>query len=245
MKNTDKIDILGITLDKVDYEMALGKVEYFLKTEGNKTIVTPNAEIIMQAQSNQKLKNAINNSDMCFPDGIGVVIASKIIGNPLKGRTAGFDLMVKILQKVNQNGMSIYLLGGKPNVAEIAAKKISVMYPKIHISGTHDGYFAQSEEENVVDEINKSGADVVFVAMGAPKQEIFMANQRQNINCKLMMGVGGSLDVISGNTRRAPVFMQKVGLEWLYRLILEPTRIKRMSALPLFLIKVILGNKGK
>ena len=153
--------------------------------------------------------------------------------------------MVKILQKVNQKRMSIYLLGGKPNVAEIAAKKISVMYPKIHISGTHDGYFAQSEEENVVDEINKSGADVVFVAMGAPKQEIFMANQRQNINCKLMMGVGGSLDVISGNTRRAPVFMQKVGLEWLYRLILEPTRIKRMSALPLFLIKVILGNKGK
>lgn len=240
--NTDKVEILDVFLDKVNYSDALDKIRVFLNDDGTKTVVTPNAEIIMDAQRNPEFKKAINTADMVLPDGIGVVLASKILGDPLKERTTGFDLMIRILKEADKNHNSIFLLGGKPGVADKAADKIKEDYPCVNIVGVQHGYFSKSEERKIVEQIKKSLPDFLFVAMGAPKQELFMAKYKDDLGCKIAMGVGGSLDVISGKVKRAPVFMQKAGLEWLYRLIKQPSRFKRISALPMFLIKVIFSG---
>ncbi|MDI3480566.1 MAG: N-acetylglucosaminyldiphosphoundecaprenol N-acetyl-beta-D-mannosaminyltransferase [Tepidanaerobacteraceae bacterium] len=236
----DKINIMGIILDRLDYNGALERIANFLESGGLKVIVTPNAEIIMAAQTNEKLRRAVNSADIRFPDGIGVVLASRIIGKPLYGRTAGYDLMERILDMAAQRNLSVFLLGGRPKVAEEAATNIKLKFPGIAIAGTHHGYFDDNEEKAIVEKINSSGADILLVAMGAPRQELFMMTNRSSLQCTLAMGVGGSLDVLAGRVRRAPVFMQKAGLEWLYRLATQPARIKRMSVLPLFLIEVVL-----
>lgn len=241
-QGNERINIMGIFLNKTDYEDALRRIESLLKSTSPAMVVTPNAEIIMAAQKNEKLRLALNSADLCFPDGIGVVLASKIMGKPLYQRTAGFDLMVKMLDMSRRKSLSVFLLGGRPGVAEEAAQNIKRKYPDIKIAGTCHGYFGEKEETDIINKINNSGADILLVALGAPKQELFMASNRKKLKCKVMMGVGGSLDVLSGRVNRAPVFMQEAGLEWLYRLITQPTRIKRMSALPLFLIRVLVDK---
>lgn len=238
----DKLYILGTTLDRVDYELASKRVETYLQTFDNKVIVTPNAEIIMEARKNPLLQEAINGADLCLPDGIGVVIASRILGNPLTERTTGFDFLLKILSMANKKNLSIFLLGGKLGVAEEAAQKIKQRFEGIRFAGIHHGYFKDAEEEAIVEIINRSEPDILIVAMGAPRQELFMMRNRAKLKFRIAMGVGGSLDVISGNVKRAPVFMQETGLEWLYRLISQPSRFRRVGTLPLFIIKVVIES---
>jgi len=236
----DKINILGIDLHRVDYEEACKRVSDYLKLNTCRIIVTPNAEIIMAARTDKEIKTLINSSDICLPDGIGVVLASKILGKPLSERTTGFDFMMKMLVLANQEGLSFFLLGGKPGIAELAGNKIISMFPNVRIAGTYHGYFNKDEEHEVVNRINENRPDILLVAMGYPKQEMFMLNNKEKLKVRVAMGVGGSLDVLSGTVRRAPVFMQKAGLEWLYRLVTQPSRFKRMSVLPIFLIKVVM-----
>lgn len=187
---SNRIRIMGIPLDRVNYEDACGQVEVFLEAEGAKSIVTPNAEIVMMAQEDLALKAALLDADLCFPDGIGVVLASKILGDPLKGRTAGFDLVIKLLEMLHRRRGSVFLLGGKPGVAELAAVNIKIRFPQISIAGTHHGYFAQEEESRIVEEINAAMPSLLLVALGAPKQEIFMKNHKGRLQCGVMMGVG-------------------------------------------------------
>lgn len=233
-----RISILGVPLDRMSYDEAVRRAEVLLEAEGAKSIVTPNAEIIMMAKGNPELKKALTNSDMCFPDGIGVVIASRIMGEPLRGRTAGFDLMIKLFEMSNMHKRSVYLLGGKPGIAELAAINIKVKYPQICVSGTHHGYFTKEEEAKIIEDINGAKPSLLLIALGAPKQEIFMNTYKGQLRCGVMMGVGGSLDVLSGKVERAPVAWQKLGMEWLYRLIADPTRFSRVMVLPVFLIKI-------
>ncbi|MCF6097219.1 WecB/TagA/CpsF family glycosyltransferase [Thermovorax subterraneus] len=240
MSKIRRIEILGVPLDKVTLEQAAQEVERMLDEGNTKVIVTPNAEIIMAAQKNPALKNAIAASDLILPDGIGVVIASKIIGNPLPERIAGFDLMVKMLKIAAIRGLSIFLLGGKPGVAEEAAKNILAGFSGLKVAGTHHGYFNERQHDEVVQKINEAKPHFIFIGMGAPRQELFMVNNKSKINGSIMMGVGGSLDVFAGRVKRAPVWMQRTGFEWLYRLLQEPWRLKRMSVLPLFIIKVLM-----
>ncbi|WP_213951307.1 WecB/TagA/CpsF family glycosyltransferase [Tepidanaerobacter syntrophicus] len=235
----ERINILGVLLDQTDYQKAYRQAERFLDSSGNKVIVTPNAEIIMAAQKNPELRAALNSADLCLPDGIGVVIASKILGKPLAERTTGFDFMMKLLELANKKSLSLFLLGGKPEVAEKAGEKICSMFPNVEIVGCHDGYFGENEEIEVVNLINHTKPDILLVAMGCPKQEIFMIKNKNKMQFKIAMGVGGSFDVLSGNVQRAPQFVQNIGLEWLYRLIMQPSRLKRVGALPAFLVKVI------
>ena len=239
MKSVDKIDVLGINLDRVDYESASKRVEGFLEAYDNNVIVTPNAEIIMTAQKNSELAKALNNADLCLPDGIGVVLASKILGKPLVERTTGYDFMIKILSMANERSLSVFLLGGKPGIAKKAAENVKKTYEDIKIAGVHHGYFQQSDEEEVITKINNSSPDILLVAMGAPRQELFMMKNIKKLKFRVAMGVGGSLDVLSGTVSRAPVFMQRTGLEWLYRLIAQPSRYKRMGTLPVFLIEIL------
>ncbi|GAQ25058.1 MULTISPECIES: WecB/TagA/CpsF family glycosyltransferase [Tepidanaerobacter] len=235
----ERMNILGVLLDQTDYQKAYRQAERFLDSSGNKVIVTPNAEIIMAAQKNPELRAALNSADLCLPDGIGVVIASKILGKPLAERTTGFDFMMKLLELANKKSLSLFLLGGKPEVAEKAGEKICSMFPNVEIVGCHDGYFGENEEIEVVNLINHTKPDILLVAMGCPKQEIFMIKNKNKMQFKIAMGVGGSFDVLSGNVQRAPQFVQNIGLEWLYRLIMQPSRLKRVGALPAFLVKVI------
>ncbi len=181
-----------------------------------------------------------------IPDGIGLVIASKIIKNPLKERVTGIDLMENILNYCNENNKSIFILGGKPGVADRAVENIVKKYPNIKKSGSYHGYFkghhigheGHDEEKEVINKINELKPDILFVAFGAPKQELWIQRYKDEVNTSILMGVGGSVDVYAGEVKRAPEFYQKFGLEWLYRLVKEPWRYKRMMLLPKFIVQV-------
>ncbi len=245
MANSRK-KILGIDVDIVSSEEAFSTFEQMMAREGFEMIVTPNSEIIENATRDPELAGLISEASLIIPDGIGLVYASKILGYDLKERVTGVDFLTKILEYLDQNGKSIYLLGSKPasgeakGVAEAAAEQMKKRFPNLVIAGTHHGYFKEEDEAAIVEEINASGADFLCVALGAPKQEKFMWTHREELKTvRAGIGVGGSLDVWAGTVKRAPEFYQKHGLEWLYRFAKQPSRWKRMLRLPVFMIKVV------
>ena len=164
------------------------------------------------------------------------------LGTPLRGRVPGIEYAQALMARMGAEGRSLFLLGAKPGYAEQAAERLRETYPGLPIVGTNDGYF--KEDAPVVEKIRQSGAEVVFVCLGSPKQEHWMARYGADTGAKLLVGLGGSLDIFSGNVRRAPPVFCKLGLEWLYRLMKEPKRIGRMMKLPLFLVHVI-QERGK
>lgn len=234
------VKIFGVRFDNVNADEANRKFISLLESERLRTIYTPNTEMIMKAQDDPEFKSILNEGDLVVPDGIGVVLASKIHHLGLTERVPGIELMAMMLEYCNRAGKSIYLFGGKPEVADLAAVKIKEQYPNIIISGTRDGYYDESQEHKILDDINEKKPDILFVALGAPKQEKWIHKYKKTINASVAMGVGGSLDVWAGTVKRAPKFFQKTGLEWFYRLLKQPTRVMRMMSLPQFMIKVIL-----
>lgn len=243
-----RIRIMDVPVDLVDSAEAMSIVEKLMETPGCSQIVTPNSEIVMSASKDQGLKQIIESADLVVPDGIGLVYASKIMGIPLHERVTGIDLLDDILQYLEKTGQSVYFLGSKPagdgipEIAEMAAQKMKEKYKGLKVAGTHHGYFQEPEEEAIVAEINQSGADFLCVALGSPKQEMFVYNHKRELLVKGAIGVGGSLDVWAGTLKRAPEFYRNHGLEWLYRFIQEPSRYKRMATLPIFMLKVV-SNK--
>jgi N-acetylglucosaminyldiphosphoundecaprenol N-acetyl-beta-D-mannosaminyltransferase len=235
--------ILGIAVDRVDYEEALTIFDGFMKGGGFHFIVTPNSEIVVNASKDANLKQIIAEADLVIPDGVGLVYASRMIGEPLNERVTGIDFLGKILAYLEESEQSIFFLGSKPGIAERAAEKMKEKHPKLRVAGTHDGYFKLDQETGLVAEINNSGADFLCVALGSPKQEEFLYRHRLALTMKAAIGVGGSLDVWAGTLKRAPEFYRKNGLEWLYRFLQQPSRYKRMTALPLFMLKVLLKAK--
>ena len=181
-------------------------------------------------------------ADLVIPDGIGVVYAARILGRPLKGRAPGVDFAQGLMARMAKTGDKLFLLGAKPGVAEQAAENLRQAHPGLNICGCHDGYF--KEDPPVIEAIRAAGADVVFVCLGAPKQELWMASNGPKTGARLAVGLGGCLDVFAGNVQRAPEAWQKAGLEWLYRLIKEPSRIGRMAKLPLILVDALGARLG-
>ncbi|SNS09424.1 N-acetylmannosaminyltransferase [Anaerovirgula multivorans] len=234
-----QVRILGVPIDMISQEEAFQKLVLFLEGSSIKKIYTPNPEIVMLAQEDQRLLKVIEGADLVLPDGIGLLIASKIKGLGLKERVTGVDTMDRLLNYCGDKKRSIYLLGGKPGTAEIACKNIEQQYPGIKIAGLHHGYFQEADENEIIADINAAAPDLLFVCLGAPKQEKWIDRYQDQLNCKIAMGVGGSVDIYAGTAKRAPVIFQKVGLEWFYRLMKEPWRMKRMMVLPKFLIQVI------
>lgn len=234
-----RLDILGVHVDKVTKEEALDKFKTIVAAEGCQMIITPNSEIVMSASKDAQLKTIINDAEMVIPDGIGLVYASRIMGQPLKERVTGIDFLESALSYLNGKRGSIFLLGSKPGVAPKAAEKMKEKYPGLHIAGTYHGYFNESDEKEIVKNINDAGPDLLCVALGSPKQEKLVKKYQNQLNVKAAIGIGGSLDVWAGELKRAPKFYQDYGLEWLYRLIQEPRRYKRMAALPLFILRVL------
>ncbi|MCX7885309.1 MAG: WecB/TagA/CpsF family glycosyltransferase [Caloramator sp.] len=231
---------LGVEVCCVNQESVLNEVENIVNKRKPSFIVAINPEKIMKAQKDTNLLNLLNSADIQIPDGIGVVIASRLKGGNIKNRVTGIDLMQNICKKASENGYSIFLLGAKPGVAEKASKILIEKYNGIKIVGVKDGYFKNDDE--AIEEIKRAKPDILFVAMGSPKQEYWIKKNINNLKVPLCMGIGGSLDVICGNIKRAPNWMCSLGLEWLYRLIKEPWRFKRMKVLPVFLFKVIMGR---
>ncbi len=240
---TEKLDVLGAKIDKVVLSEAMDIIKEYFEGSPCKMIVTPNPEIIMAAVKDPELMDIINNADLVVPDGIGLVYASKIMRQPFKERVTGIDLLEAVLSQLNHSGGSVYLLGSKPGISERAAEKMTGQYPKLQIAGTYHGYFSKEEEEEIIHRINSVSPDFLCVALGSPKQERFIYKYKDMLKAKVVIGVGGSLDVWAGELKRAPVFYRKYGLEWLYRLIQQPSRYKRMAALPVFMMKIIFRGK--
>ena len=237
-----RVDVLGVGFDNISMDQAVAEAVRLMNTEGAHYVVTPNPEIVETCRQDAAAMTAVQKADMVIADGIGVIYGSRILGTPLKERVPGIELAQNLMSKMAETGKTLFLLGSKPGIAEEAARRLREVYPGLQIVGTRDGYF--KEDEPVVREIRESGADVVFVCLGAPKQEKWMQKNGEATGAHLLLGLGGCLDVFSGNVQRAPVAFQKLGLEWFYRLIKNPSRAGRMMRLPLFLVHVV-GEKGK
>ena len=224
---------MTIAFDNITMDEAVGTAMGHIAARSRCRVVTPNAEFALEAKKNPRFLNILNTSQLVLADGISVVLASKIIGDPMQGRVTGVGFAQALAAAMAKEGKSIYLLGAKPGVAEQAAEKMRQTYPGLQIAGTHDGYF--KEEGPVIAAINAAKPDALLVCLGAPKQEYFMEDHGGDLEVPVMAGLGGSMDVLAGNVQRAPEFFQKYGLEWLYRLCKEPQRWKRMIKLPLYL----------
>lgn len=227
-----KTDVLGVQYDNITMEEAITAGRAFLTGTKTACCVTPNAEMAYEALHDAQFCKVLNSADLVLPDGAGVVLGARILKTPLKQKVAGIEFAQNMLPIYEELGSRLYLLGSKPGVAELAAAKMLEKHPNLMICGTADGYF--KDEAEIVRKINDASADVVYVCLGAPKQEYFMFNHRDELNVRLMAGLGGTLDGIAGTVKRAPKWMIKFQLEWLYRLIKEPRRLGRMMRLPKF-----------
>lgn len=239
-----KVSVLfGVPVDNVNMAQATQKAAAFLDQPGNHLVVTPNAEIMHMCIKEPQVRQAVCAADLIVPDGIGVVLAAKIMKKPLQEKVAGIDLAANLLGELEKKGKKLFLLGAKPGVAKAAAAKMTEIHPRLQIAGMHDGYF--EEDGPVIAQINQSGADALFVCLGAPKQEMWMNRYRDQIQTHLMMGLGGVLDVYAGNVKRAPDLFVKLGLEWFYRLLKQPSRLGRMMKLPAFLIRAMAARLSR
>ncbi len=238
-RELESVKIFGVRIDVVTDETAYQRFEKLIADEGVKMIFTPNPEFIMKAQEDDVFFEALSQADLVIPDGIGLIIASKIHKLGLSQRVTGVEMMTRILEHCNRSGKSIYLLGGKPGVAEMASRRIQDQFPHLLVKGYQDGYYDQSLAYKVVDDINEKKPDVVFVGLGSPRQEIWISKNKKILNTHVAMGVGGAIDVFAGTVKRAPKWTQSLGIEWLYRLIKQPSRFRRMLVLPKFLLKVL------
>ena len=200
-------------------------------------VVAINPEKLMKAKEDQSLKDLLNRAEFQIPDGIGVILASKLNKGNIKSRVTGIDMMDRIVREAARTGKSIFLYGAKPGVAESAAEALKFTYASLQIAGTQDGY--EKDNEKVIQKINEAKPDILFVAMGSPRQEEWIEANRDKLHPSLYQGVGCSFDVLAGNVKRAPGFFQKTGLEWFYRLAKEPSRLKRQLVLPVFLIETL------
>ena len=237
-----KIDVLGVKFDDISSKDAASAVMGLINDGKKGYVVTPNPEIVMECRKDEKLKDVVNEASFVLPDGIGVLYGAKILGRPMKNRAPGIDFAQHMFSLLAKEGKSVFLLGAKQGVAEKAAENIEKDNPGIVIAGTNDGYFKDAEP--VIEKINEAKPDFLVVCLGFPKQEFFMAENMDRLDVKYMAGLGGSMDVFAGIVARAPEKWRKLGLEWLYRLTREPSRIKRMARLPLFIF-VVIGRRIK
>lgn len=200
-------------------------------------VATPNPEIVMMCRKDPRYAAAVNGAGLVLPDGVGIVYGAKILGKPMKQKLPGIDFAQALFPIMAERGLSLFLLGAKPGVAEKAADKLRASYPGLIISGVNDGYF--TDDGPVTEKINAQRPDLLLVCLGAPKQELWMAKNAAALDVGLMAGLGGALDVFAGEVRRAPERWQRLGLEWLYRLKSDPSRAGRMMQLPKFALTVM------
>ncbi|MQS89134.1 WecB/TagA/CpsF family glycosyltransferase [Companilactobacillus mishanensis] len=238
----NRINILGTEFDNFTEDQFHKCLNEDLDNHANKFIVTPNPEIVLSARKNTRFSNIVNNADYVIPDGIGIIKGANTLGTPMHGRITGFDTLMYLVKTANDKKLKVYLLGAKPEVIKASADRIKREFTGIDLVGYHDGYF--DDDKKIAEDIAAKKPNIVLVALGSPKQEYFI-NQFRDLNPAIWIGVGGSFDVFSGTKKRAPKIVQKLSLEWLYRLLKEPTRIGRMAAIPRYMALIRKEKKNR
>ncbi len=246
----ESVYILGVRVDRLSQQQALDRIEQIIarrRASDNQApcrqIITVNPEFVMAAQRNQHFRIAINQAALVLPDGIGVVWAAHYLGQPTPERITGTDTLVASAQRCAAAGYRLYLLGAAPGVAEAAGARLQELAPGLGIAGTYAGSPAPDEEDAIIERLRAARADVLCVAYGAPAQDLWIWRNLSRLPVAVAMGVGGAYDFLSGHQRRAPRAIQRLGLEWLYRLYREPWRWRRMLALPRFAVQVVLRGR--
>ena len=241
----DIATILDVPVVPYTMDEAVTKLTQDTLRQKRNFVVTANAEIIMMAQDDKEYKTLLaETADLILPDGAGTVWAGNYLGYTIPERVAGYDLYLRLLEEAAKNNIPVYFFGGKPGIAEEAAEEGKRRWPGLKMAGCRNGYFSAEEEPEIIEDINRSGAVMLFAALGAPKQEKWLAKYRDQLKPCLLMGIGGSFDVLAGKVQRAPKWMQDARLEWFYRLVKQPSRFGRMLALPKFVFAVR-SEKGK
>lgn len=239
-----KVDILGVKFDETTEKEMLATLYERLHTREKTFIVTANPEIVMYAQDDVSYRELINQADYVVPDGIGVVYASRYQRESLPERVPGFDLMLGLLEIANRTQKRVYLLGGTEAVIEKTVAYVAQNYPDLIIAGYHHGYIDPADP-TYCEVVKATSPDIVLVAMGFPRQEQWAHQYLAEVESGIAMGVGGSFDVLAGAAKRAPDWIQRLNIEWLYRLVRQPSRWGRMLAIPKFMWKIIRSNKGR
>ena len=230
-------EILGVNVDCVTMNKAVAKVEELIANKKPSLIATANAEMLMLANSDLELQKILNSAAMVTPDGAGTVWAARHLGYEMPERVAGVDLVTNLFSK----GYKFYFFGAAEGVAELAAQN-AVKKFNANIVGTRNGFFSVDDEPAIIDAINNSGAEILLVGLGVPKQEKWIFNNLDKLKVPVSIGVGGTFDVLAGKVKRAPRWMQRAKLEWLFRALLQPSRAGRLIALPKFVYNVVKSN---
>ncbi|MGV2622775.1 UNVERIFIED_CONTAM: WecB/TagA/CpsF family glycosyltransferase [Halobacillus marinus] len=236
-----KEQFLGVDVSSHSYNDLKRNVLADIENKKQSFVVAINPEKILKAQEDADLKNLLNKATYQIPDGVGVLIASKLNKGSIKERVTGIDMLMTLCGLAQENDKSVFLYGAKPGIAEEAKDKLIEEFPGLNVAGVIDGY--EKDEQKIIETINAAKPDILFVALGSPRQEYWIVENMDKLDVSIFQGVGGSFDVLSGRIKRAPAVFQRFGLEWLYRLISEPWRIKRQIRLPLFLLKVWKAKK--
>lgn len=233
-----RVEILGVKVDAVTMAQAVERVENLITEKKSSIVATANAEMILNATHDADLKKILNAADLVVPDGAGTVWAARHLGKSMPERVAGFDLVQELMKIAPARGIKFFLFGAAPGIADKAKLKAETLYPGIKIVGTRNGYFKPNDEPEIISQIKNSGADILLAALGVPKQEKWIFKYKDELKIPVSIGVGGTFDVMAGVVKRAPLWMQKARLEWLFRAMLQPSRAGRLLALPKFVWKV-------
>ena len=234
------VEILGVRVDDVTYGGLLDSVDAFVASGEPHQVITVNVEMLVATRDDPELMRALADSDLNVADSVGVMFAARLVGCALQERVTGSDGIYRLAEHCARRGYRLYLLGAASGVAELVAERLSVGNPGLEIAGTYAGSPGTDEEDDIIDRVRMANADLLLVAYGVPAEEKWIARNRLRLGVPVMVGVGGAFDFVAGVTRRAPAWMRRCGLEWLYRLVQEPWRWRRQLALPKFLILVLM-----
>lgn len=238
-----QVEILGVNVNSLTMAQAVEAVQQFIAEKKVALVATANAEMLMRSTQDEELKDILNQADLVVPDGAGTVWAAGHLGKPMPERVAGFDLAQELMREAPARGDRIYFFGSAPGVADKAKSKAEELYPGIQVVGTRNGFFTEADEPGIIAEIKAARPDILLAALGVPKQEKWLKKHMQELQVPVSIGVGGTLDVMAGVMERAPLWMQKAKLEWLFRGLKQPSRAGRLLALPKFVLKVVASKK--
>ncbi|MFZ5648389.1 MAG: WecB/TagA/CpsF family glycosyltransferase [Bacillota bacterium] len=238
-----KTELLGALIDPLKTDQFVERVSRNIEGKDTCFIITLNPELLYRAQSEKALLEMINRADLVTADGVGIIWACRTAGKPLPERVTGIDLMMRLLEKAAEKGWQVFFLGSALGVAEAAAQRAVKLFPGLRVAGTHHGYFSEEDNHEVVSIIKSASPDLLFVALGSPRQEKWIEQNLPLLGSAVAVGVGGSLDVLSGNVQRVPEWLRRLNLEWLGRLLKEPRRWRRMLVLPRFMFLTLVKYK--
>lgn len=240
--NKNYIRIFGVRIDLVDINKTLKLCDEYIKSRKVHQLVVVNVAKLIKAKKDEFLFDIIENADLVGADGVPLIWVSKLFGIRIPGRVNGTDLMEKLVERSSKKGYRLYFFGAEKHIVEKIVNIYQTQYPYLKIAGYRNGYFKKEQESKIARDIGKSNADILFVGFGSPKKETFIKKYKNIMNVPLIHGVGGSFDVIAGKTKRAPHWMQKCGLEWFYRILLEPKRMwkRYLVTNTLFIIYIIM-----